>query len=185
MKSKGVVSETKRGRAFWIALKIYSIIYVITAVLIILVDAGNSEWGSALASVGKRLVPTIAPTANLARESDSVALVLTISWLWGVVGLVVGFMMLIPKDAINTCYVANMSWVYRYAGIVLLPSAICVGYSEFFGTDGFSIGRRVFQAIERNSLFSIPWGMGIWFSFVLLAICLRIALVRKSDCVEE
>lgn len=158
-----LLTASPRGGAFAQAHMFVLTLYLAIGISVITFDLGVTDCGKKLAEFGQSIIPSIQPTSQITSKPASSALVLSISWIWGV-AFSVPFVWLLAKEgrrAINqvllkktmTSMQIAFVWVLFACGIYLLanePIATAGGVEGYF-----------LRGLEATPFCAVLWGMVI------------------------
>ena len=154
-------------------------IYFVLGVSVIAFDLGNNDFGKMLAELGQSIIPSIRPTSQMVSKPESSALVLFISWIWGI-ALTIPLLLFLAKDGesalkreflkreLNPLKIIFL-WMIIFVVILLFATKSA---DEIVEADGY-----IRYCLETTPYFMVLWGIQIISAVTVLLYMASISLV--------
>lgn len=160
-------------------------LYLAIGVSVVALDLGAKDFGKMFTEYGQSVIPSIRPTSQITSMPESSALVLSISWVWGVVfSLPLLWLLAIDgRAALNLAFLKKTLNPLKIAFIwTLIPTGTFLLATQSPDTLAEANG-FLLRCIRASPYSIVLWGIGI-FSLLSVAVdtvCISVVCVLTTN----
>jgi len=164
-----------------------SALYFVIGISVIEFDLGANDYGKMLAEFGQSVIPSIRPTSQISSKPESAAVVLSISWIWGIV-ISLPLLWLLAKDGRGALNLAFLKRTFNPLKIVFIWTLIPVGLFVFASESPDKLAQAdgyIMRCLEATPYSMVLWGIVIFsplsVAFYMASISLVCALTNNIE----
>ena len=163
-----------------------AMIYVLTAAFISVFDIGNIEISKQFCDIVKALVPSLYATAIISKDPNNTCLILALSWTWPIVtaGLMIKWLINQQvNDSVSRFLPQGKLFLKLLMSLILMAAVVGLYFRPIIPfKEPLILSEKIIDMLIRNWTFgSALWGLGIYYTIIVLAIIVMTLVLEFID----
>jgi hypothetical protein len=163
-----------------------ALIYLLAAAFISIFNIGNLEISKYYCEVVKSLVPSLYGTSVISIDPNNTCLILALSWTWPIVtaGLMIKWLINQQvNDSVSRFLPQGKLFLKLLMSLILMAAVVGLYFRPIIPfKEPLILSEKIIDMLIRNWTFgSALWGLGIYYTIIVLAIIVMTLVLEFID----